>query len=512
MASQALGVAEAAGFPFVEKPLTVRRPWIWAAPSLWVAPLHGVTQSGRRLTPPWPDAVIGCGRNAVRPALAIKRASGGRTIAAHVQDPRFGADRFDLMIVPRARSPARPARAGHRGRRASRDAGASRRRASRAFRRSQALPRPIVGVLIGGANGAYRLDKEMLAEIADRIAAAVKRRGGSVVATPSRRTGPDGVRLLRERLAGIPGQVWDGSGENPYFAYLAVADALIVTADSVSMVSEAAATGKPVHIIDLPGGDAKFARFHAAMRDAGITRPFAGEIEHWSYRPPDDTARAGAALRDLVPRARLATGTCRMKPAGFFAGTGCCSASCSCSSRRSISPQPGCSMCPARDFRLPTGRRWYRSKTPFPGSPGSSSRLSRLGAVWLALIGRPLWRLDRKALVFIVAATALGPGLIANTVLKDNWGRARPYQTDSFGGTRQFTPAPLPAAQCERNCAFVSGHAALAFSARQLCLPAPGRQAPAARDRDRARVRDAGRDRADRRRGAFSVGCRAMPG
>ena len=96
-----------------------------------------------------------------------------------------------------------------------------------------------------------------------------------------------------------------------------------------------------------------------------------------------------------------------------------------------------------------------------------------LGAVWLALIGRPLWRLDRKALVFIVAATALGPGLIANTVLKDNWGRARPYQTDSFGGTRQFTLAPLPAAQCERNCAFVSGHAALAFSIVSFALLLP---------------------------------------
>src|SRR3954452_9802179 len=65
MASQALGVAEAAGLPFIEKPLAVLRPWLWAAPLLWVAPLHAVTQSdgtqaGRRLTPPWPDAVIGC--------------------------------------------------------------------------------------------------------------------------------------------------------------------------------------------------------------------------------------------------------------------------------------------------------------------------------------------------------------------------------------------------------------------------------------------------------------------
>ena len=299
MASQALGVAEAAGFPPVEMLLTVRRPWVWAAPSLWVAPLRGVKQSGRRLLPPWPDAVIGCGRNTVRPALAIKRASGGRTAAVHVQDPRFGRDRFDLMIVPqhdRLRGPRVLVTTGAVHRVTPVRLAAEIRR----FPALATLPRPVVGVLIGGANGAYRLDGEKLAAVVDRIASAVMRSGGSVVATPSRRTGSDGVHLLRERLSEVPGQVWDGTGENPYFAYLAVSDALIVTSDSVSMISEAAATGKPVHIIDLPGGDAKFARFHTSMRQAGITRPFAGKIEHWSYRPPDDTARAGAALRDLV--------------------------------------------------------------------------------------------------------------------------------------------------------------------------------------------------------------------
>src|SRR6185312_6331620 len=132
---------------------------------------------------------------------------------------------------------------------------------------------------------------------ADSVAAILRRDGGSVVVTPSRRTGDAGVALLRERFAGLPGAIWDGSGDNPYYAYLAVADALLVTADSVSMISEAAATGKPVHVIGLAGGDAKFTRFHQAMKQAGVTRPFAGEIEAWSYPPPDDNARAGAALR-----------------------------------------------------------------------------------------------------------------------------------------------------------------------------------------------------------------------
>ncbi|MBV8506935.1 MAG: mitochondrial fission ELM1 family protein, partial [Alphaproteobacteria bacterium] len=90
------------------------------------------------------------------------------------------------------------------------------------------------------------------------------------------------------------------SGDNPYFAYLALADAFMVTADSVSMICEAAATGNPVHIFDLDGGNAKFARFHAVMQTAGITRPFSGQIEAWCYPIPDDTARAGTALRELV--------------------------------------------------------------------------------------------------------------------------------------------------------------------------------------------------------------------
>jgi lipid A 4'-phosphatase len=98
------------------------------------------------------------------------------------------------------------------------------------------------------------------------------------------------------------------------------------------------------------------------------------------------------------------------------------------------------------------------------------------GAAWLFLLGRPLWRFDRRTLVFLVAAITLAPGLLANSVLKDHWGRARPTQIEAFGGSHRFTPALLPAAECDRNCAFVSGHAALGFSlvAFAFLLP-PGR-------------------------------------
>jgi lipid A 4'-phosphatase len=100
-----------------------------------------------------------------------------------------------------------------------------------------------------------------------------------------------------------------------------------------------------------------------------------------------------------------------------------------------------------------------------------------VGAIWLRLVGRPLWRFDRNALIFLVAALAIGPGILVNTVLKDHWGRARPYQIEAFGGPHQFTPAPLPADQCDRNCSFVSGHAALGFSLVMFAFLLPVGQA-----------------------------------
>jgi uncharacterized protein len=299
MASQALGLAEATRFPFVEKNLTVRAPWTWLPPQLWLAPLTAVSDGGLPLRPPWPDLVIGCGRNTAAPALAIRQASSGRTVAAQIQDPRIGRGEFDLMLVPehdRYRGPRVVTTKGALHRVTPEKLVAARGR----FPELTALPRPILGVLIGGSNRAYRLPLDRLSAIADAIANAVRETGGSAVVTPSRRTGAEGVALLRERLASVPASIWDMTGDNPYFAYLAVADAFLVTADSVSMISEAAATGKPVHIIELDGGDAKFARFHRAMHDAGITRPFAGHIQSWRYSPRDNAARAGAALRALV--------------------------------------------------------------------------------------------------------------------------------------------------------------------------------------------------------------------
>jgi uncharacterized protein len=301
MANQVIGLAEAVGWPFEEKRLAIRAPWSHLTPHLWLCPMRALDPSGDALSPPWPDLVIACGRNTVALARAIKRGSGNKTFWVQVQDPRFAHGEVDLVIAPRhdradGGNNFSTLGAVHRVT-AAKLADAANRLGSR----FAALPRPLVAVLIGGDNAVYRLTDAGFAQLCDQLA-ALARQGFGLAITPSRRTGAAKSAQLREKLEGLPAVIWDGSGDNPYFAMLAKADAVLVTADSVSMVSEAAATGKPVYVIALEGGSPKFARFHEAMREAGITRPFAGTIERWTYAPPDDTARAAAEIRRRMKR------------------------------------------------------------------------------------------------------------------------------------------------------------------------------------------------------------------
>jgi mitochondrial fission protein ELM1 len=106
---------------------------------------------------------------------------------------------------------------------------------------------------LGGSNGRYRLDRNAGARLAADLAAMIRRDKVSVVVTPSRRTDPAVTELIRAAITPTGGWVWDLVGANPYFGMLALADLIIVTQDSVSMISEAAATTAPVMFAALPG-------------------------------------------------------------------------------------------------------------------------------------------------------------------------------------------------------------------------------------------------------------------
>ena len=162
------------------------------------------------------------------------------------------------------------------------------------------LPHPRIALLLGGNNGVYKLTELAAKNLAECLSTLARGNNGSVMVTPSRRTGDAIEALFKARLAGVAGEFWDGSGDNPYLGYLAYAHHIVVTADSVNMVCEAASTGKPVHVVPLDGGSEKFRRFHEGLVADGITRPFQGTLDSWSYPTFDDTAMVAERIKGLL--------------------------------------------------------------------------------------------------------------------------------------------------------------------------------------------------------------------
>jgi hypothetical protein len=287
--AQALGLAEAAGLTPDLHVLAPRAPWRFVPARLWPAPLAAVGLNGAT-----PGLVIGCGGMAAAVGAALRR--DGRHVV-QVQHPRMDPKRFDLVIANPHDRLAGPnvliARTAlHRATPAR-----LREAAATWAPRFAHLPRPLVAVLVGGSNGRYRLGRAEASGLGGQLATMMRRDGVGVALTPSRRTGEAARAALAQVLAPTGAWLWDGTGENPYFGLLALADAIVVTADSVSMVSEAVATSAPVLLAPLPGRSRRIARFTGSLIAEGRVQPFQGRFETWTVAPLDDTPAVAAEMR-----------------------------------------------------------------------------------------------------------------------------------------------------------------------------------------------------------------------
>ncbi len=297
MDNQSIGLAEALGLDVHIRRIQPMAPWSSLPPSLWLAPLRFLTPDSDRLEPPWPDVVIGTGRLNVAASVAIREQSRGRTLNIRIQHPRISLAKFDFVVAPqhdhcRGSNVIETVGAVGRMSHARLDEGAARFAPLLA-----GLPRPFVTVLLGGSNSRYILDAAFARRLAGQLGESLRSNGGSLLVTPSRRTGAEVVAPFAELLNKVPGRLWDGQHDNPYFGWLALADYIVVTADSVNMASEAAFTGKPVLVAGLTGRSNKFEQFHRSLQERGCTRPFTGELVNWQYAPLDETRRAASLIR-----------------------------------------------------------------------------------------------------------------------------------------------------------------------------------------------------------------------
>ncbi|HVJ40298.1 MAG TPA: mitochondrial fission ELM1 family protein [Dongiaceae bacterium] len=255
--AQMVALAEALGWPFEIKRLAYR-PYEFVTNILLGMRLAGLDRRrSDQLAPPWPDLVITAGRRNEPVARWIKEQNEERTVVVHLGRPWSKVAAFDLVVTtPQYNVPPLPNVLQidlplH---------GVTPARLQAAGARWQggiaALPQPRIAVLVGGDSPPYVFDAPMARRLARQASDFARRRGGSLLVATSPRTKPEAAAALQAAID-VPCQFYRWSPEpdsNPYLGFLAVADTLIVTGDSMSMVAEACATGKAVYVFDLGYG------------------------------------------------------------------------------------------------------------------------------------------------------------------------------------------------------------------------------------------------------------------
>jgi mitochondrial fission protein ELM1 len=302
--SQVTGVAERLGYPWVEKEIRYNALAKLANGAFGARLWHLSPESRKIIAPPWPDLIIAAGRRAAPAALAIKKRSKS-TKLVQLMWPDVLPARFSLIAVP-----------GHdtlsyTGANLLRTFGApssitAQTLALHAKRwRPQAarLPSPRIAVLIGGASKDVHYEPEDFKALAAYASAEAERLGGSLLITTSQRTGIPAETLFKSILTAPHLLHSCGSRpENPYLAFLGLADAIIVTCDSVSMCSEACATGKPVYIFVPPHLARDEKSFRELLFARGFAKPHIYPIRlNWQPTPmPDAAEQAAEAIRAMM--------------------------------------------------------------------------------------------------------------------------------------------------------------------------------------------------------------------
>jgi mitochondrial fission protein ELM1 len=245
-----------------------------------------------------PLAIIGAGRSAAYGLLAAQK-KWPEVISIQIQNPKILPHNFSYLIVPQ-----HDAVTGMNvittlgGLHAVTDDTLQAARIKFQEKFAGDAP-PRVAILIGGNNKFTQLDDmwcDHLTQQLQRLLAS----GHRLWVTTSRRTPKKYVAALKDRLNHPHVFFWDGVSENPYLGMLALADKILVTADSISMISEALFTAKPVALLAVPGHSKKFQRFYDALLAGGYSRWFDGAWENTPSPRLQETQRVAGIIKEKL--------------------------------------------------------------------------------------------------------------------------------------------------------------------------------------------------------------------
>jgi len=300
--AQAENLMAGLGLPYARRYVRVVDPWVKGKPKVIPSLHHLDLDASDELAPPWPDVIVTVGRRLSMVAQWVREQSGGQTRIVLVGKPSGPTAPYSLIVtssevqMPPAPNVLRIALPLLRV-----DEARVRRAADDWRERFSGLPRPLVGILVGGPTNPFVFNPGVTRRLL-KIARQVVARGGTPYFTTSPRTPPEATAALQRDLpAGAQFFEWRrGAPDNPYHALLGLADEFVVTGESISMLVEVAKLGRPLAIFPLPFGL------------WGKVDQYRRRAARWLYAPPAGTGldafrsglrSIGQALH-LLPRTR----------------------------------------------------------------------------------------------------------------------------------------------------------------------------------------------------------------
>jgi len=298
MISQVEGMAKALGAEYSHKIVRLSFPWILIPPKF--TPISEIVLKDRNYITEeeTPDLIISCGRKSVIPSILLKRKN-PKIFTIHIQDPKVSLKNFDAIVAPEHDD--------LKGDNVYSSKGAIHYiteieiNKARQYLVDKIKSEKIVSLILGGPNKYYSFNSDQIINIFNQIKSIFISEGYKVIIIPSMRTPKETIDLAIKEM-GSYGYVENKVDKQAYLSAYALANYVIVTCDSTSMISEATTSGKPIFVAQMKAkkNNYRFKRFFKLFKQMGITKDLGEKVETWTYNKHNEAQRIALELKNKI--------------------------------------------------------------------------------------------------------------------------------------------------------------------------------------------------------------------
>jgi len=298
MISQVEGLAKAMSLEFIHEKIEINNFWKFLPPKL--TPAQNFVFKNQ-LNHEF-NIVISCGRKSVIPSIYLKRKLKNKIMNIHIQDPKVSLNNFDFVVVPE-----------HdriKGENVLTSKGAIHYLTNDELDQNENYlkskidtQKKIVSFIIGGPNKYYNYEEKVIDEIFLKIKNNFIQKNYQVIIIPSMRT-PKNIIQKALNFFDKDQIIIPKVDKKAYLSSLKLADHIVVTCDSTSMISEAAITGKPIYVAQMPSikNNKRFKEFYSLFESLNITRKLDNRVENWDYQRLNETERISRYIIDKIKK------------------------------------------------------------------------------------------------------------------------------------------------------------------------------------------------------------------